>query len=806
MLLDLRRLLRSLRRTPGFTAVVVATLALAIGANTAIFSLIDAALLRPLPLPEPDRLVAVWEQTNLFGLRYSPPAFANYADWRTANRSFEEMGLHEHGAMLLTGAGAPEELASGAVTASLFRALRVQPVLGRLWSEGEDQPGAAKTTILSHGLWQRRFAADPAIVGRVIQLGGTPYTVIGVLPAGFAVPGQNESLWLPFGCLYDQGALHNRSRHNFFVAGRLRPGISLAQANADLAAVSARLQQEYPDTNTNLGAFAAPITEHLTGKVRPLYLVLVAAVGLVLFTACANLANLLLARAVGRRHETAVRVALGADRHHLLRYSLLEAGALGLLGGVAGVFVALWSLDLLVPLAPAGLTACTPPSLDWRALLFSLAATLVTILLVGLAPLWQLARASALDALRQDGVRSGTGVHTGRLRAGLVVAQLALSLCLLIGAGLLLRTFSQLRATDLGFRRDHVAVARLSGNAMWRHYGRDQTARATFYREVVARVSALPGVEAAAFANGVPLLTKGNMALIVPERPLATARPDDALTVNRRVVTPAYFTALGAPLLRGRALAATDTADQPPVAVVNVAMARKLWPDLADPVGQRLRNGDAPWATVVGVVGDMRQKGVDQAAAPEVYFSTDQIGEPAMMLVVRTSVEPQTVVSLLRRELAAVNADLPIVQVSTLDTVVGRELAPRRLQTILLAAFAGLALLVALLGLYGVVAFAVASRTREFGIRAAFGATRQALVRLVLADNLRLLLPGLGLGLVGALSLARLMAGLLYGVVPYDPLTFLGATLLLALGALVACWLPTRRATRVDPMVALRAE
>ncbi|HLP00773.1 MAG TPA: ABC transporter permease [Opitutaceae bacterium] len=806
MFLDLRRIVRSLLSAPGFAAVVVATLALAIGANTAIFSVIDAALLRPLPFPEPDRLVAIWEKTNLFGLRFSPPAFANYADWRAQSRSFEEMGLHEHGAMLLTGDGDAEEVPSGCVTAGVFRALGSQPIAGRYWTEGEDLPGAAKTVVLSHGLWQRRFAADPRMIGRTVQLGGAPYTVVGIMPPTFAIPGEVEALWVPFGNLYDHAALADRGRHNFFVVGRLKPSVTLAQANADLHAIATRLQQAYPATNTDLGTFASPLAEHTTGPVRPLYLVLAAAVGLLLFTACANISNLMLARLVARSHETAVRLALGAARRHLLRHSLLEAGVLGALGGGLGVFVALWGVDLLRPLVPPELAAFAPLELDWRVLGFAGVATLLTVVLIGCAPLWRLARSSVSDALRRNVTRHGPGLRAGRFQSALVVVQLALSLTLIVGAGLLVRTFAQLRSTDLGFRSERVVVARLSGNALWRNYGHSREARSAFYRTALERVTALPGVAAVGFTNGVPLLHKGNMALFTPERPLAAARPDEALTVNRRVVTPGYFAALGVPLLRGRALAATDVEGQPLVAVVNLALARKLWPDLADPVGQRIRNGDGPWATVVGIVGDMRQKGVDQPAAPEVYFSCAQHGEAPLQVVVRTAAEPQALAADLRRETAALDSNVPIVEFLTLDGIVDRELSPRRFQSRVLGLFAGLALLVAALGLYGVVAYAVAQRTREFGIRAALGASRRDILAHVLGRNLRLLLPGLALGCIVALLLSRLMAGILYGVAPHDPLTFAAAILLLLASGLLACWLPTRRATRVDPAIALRSE
>lgn len=805
MIIDLRRILRSLRRAPGFTAVVVLTLALAIGANTAIFSLVDAALLRPLPFPAADRLVAVWEQTDLFGLRYSPVAFANYVDWRAQNRTFAEMGLYERSSAVLTG-DAAEEVACGLVSASLFRALQVLPTIGRFWNEGEDLAGAAKTVVLSHRLWQHRFAGASDIVGQRLRINGEAYTVIGVMPPGFAIPEQDDALWLPLGSRYPATEWANRDRHNYFVAGRLAPGVPLARANADLASIAARLQQEHPGTNSKLGTFASPLSEHVSGKVRTLYLVLVGAVALLLLTACANLANLMLVRLVGRSQETAVRLALGAGLRHLLRHALLEAGVLGLLGGVAGLLVACWSMNLLQPLIPAELAPLAPVRLDWPLLGFATATTLLASLLIACASLWPIVRRSALATLRQGGGRTGTAGPARRFQSGLIVAQLACSLTLVVGAGLLVRTFQSLRSTELGFRREQVVVARLSGIAVWNHYSRDRAGLLAFYHEALRRVESLPGVAAAGFTNGIPLLMKGNMWEFVPEQQANTARPGEALSVNYRVVSPGYLSALGLPLLSGRRLAATDTADRPLVAVVNRAFAGKLWPTLAEVVGQRVRSGNGQWVTVVGVVGDMRQTKVDQLATPEIYFSWEQQWEAATQIAIRTTTPPQVFAPLLRAELAAAAPDVPLVECTTLDHVVDHELAPRRLQTALLGAFAGLALLVAAIGLHGVVAYSVAQRTREFGIRAALGATRADILAQVARENLRLLLPGLGAGITLALLLTRLIRGLLYEVAPYDLPSFAVAVGLLLGSGLLAAWLPARRATRIDPALALRGD
>lgn len=803
---DLRYAFRQLLKSPGFTTVAVLTLALALGANTAIFSVIHAVLLRPLPYPDSSRLVAVWEETRLFGLHYSPPAMGNYVDWRARNHTFSEMGLYEQGSAVLVNDGQAEEVPCGTVTASLFRTLQVPPAAGRLWAEGEDLAGAPKTVVLSDAFW-RRLGGDPALVGRTLPIGGEPHTVIGIMPAGFAFPNRHVAFWVPLGSRYDAATWQDRGRHNFLVVGRLQPDVTLAQANADLQVIATQLQRDFPGTNAGLGTFAAPLREHEAGKVRPLYLVLFAAVGLLLLTACANLANLLLARMAGRAHETAVRRALGAGRGHILRQSLCESGLLGLLGGGLGLLVAVWAVEAVRPLVPVEIVSLDALAVDGRVLGFAFAATLATSFVIGCAPWWQLSHTVSLDAL-QAGARTGPGARVGRIQTSLVVVQLALSLTLITGAGLLVRTFAQLRSTDVGFRTEQVLLARLSSSALWSKQFLSRPAREAFYREVLDRVQSLPGVVSAGFTSGAPLVLKGDMNGIWPEHGAARPPGEGATSVNSRVVSPAYLPTLGLPLLRGRHLADSDTADTPRVALVNAAMARKFWPDLADPIGQRFRAGGekAPWLTIVGVVADMKQTGVDLPPAPEYYVSCFQHGRGAADLVVRTSLDPQTLVPALRREIAAVDARLPIREFVTLSEVVDRELSPHRLQAWLLGAFAGLALLVATLGLYGVVAYGVAQRTREFGLRAALGARPVDILAHVLRRNLLILLPGFGLGLLLALLLTRLAAGVLYGVPPHDPVSFVGAAGVLLAVALLACLLPARRATQVNPIDALRAE
>jgi predicted permease len=807
MLSDFQYALRQLLKAPGFTAIAVLTLALAIGANTAIFSVIDAVLLRPLPFPDASRLVAVWEETRLFGLRYSPPAMGNYVDWRSQNQTFTEMGLFEDGNAVLADEAQAEEVRCGVVTASLFQALQVSPAAGRLWNEGEDLPGAPKTVVLSDRLWRRRFAADPNLVGQSIRISGEPHTVIGIMPANFGFPNQSVALWLPVGSRYNSTTWQDRGRHNFLVVGRLKSDVTLAQANADLRAVAARLQRDFPDTNTDLGTFAAPLREHEAGRVRPLYLILFAAVGLLLLTACANLANLLLARMAGRSHETAVRLALGAGRRHILRQSLLESLLLGLAGGGLGLLVAWWSVEAIRPLVPTQIVGLAGLDLDWRVLGFALAVTLVASVVIGCAPWWQLSRTDSLGALKQGG-RNGPGAHAGRLQSILVVVQLALSLTLVTGAGLLVRTFAQLRTADLGFQSEQVLLARLSGSALWAKQFRSRETRDAFYRDVLQRVQALPGVVSAGFTSGAPLVMKGDMTRILPENTAVASPNQGALTVNSRAVSPGYLSTIGLPLLRGRHLTTTDTPDSPSVVLINAALARKFWPDREDPVGQRFRVGsaDGPWFTVIGVVGDMKQTGVDLPATPEMYFSCFQLGRGAAHLVVRTTTAPAQLAPLLRHELAAIDPLLPIVELTPLSDVVEREISPRRLQAVLLGAFASLALLVAALGLYGVVSYAVTRRTREFGVRTALGARPRDIVLHELRRNLRILVPGLALGLLIALGLTQLMTRVLYGIAPHDPATFAGAAGLLLLVAVLACWLPARRATRINPVEALRAE
>ena len=806
LLQDIRFGVRTLLKRPGFTAVAVLTLALGIGANTAIFTLVNAVLLRPLPYPEAERLVMLWEDAASIGFPRNTPAPANYVDWKTQTQSFEAMAASMWASFNLTGYGEPQKVDGNAVSADLFDVLGARPALGRGFTAEEEKPGSDKVVVLSHGLWRTTFGGEPSVVGRDIILSGEKYTVVGVMPRDFQYLQPHIRLWVPLALSPEDWA--NRGGHYLTVVGRLKPGVSVGQADADLKAVTARIARDNPAEAGGLAAYVLPLREQVSGEARRPLLVLVVAVAFVLLIACANVAGLLLARSAARRKEMAVRVALGASRARVVRQLLTESALLSAAGGAAGLLLALWSFAFLRQLVPPSLAASAPLAVDARALLFTVVVSLLTATLFGLAPALQASKAAPADALKQGGGRGAVGGGGRHLRGAFVVAEVALALMLLVGAALLIQSLQKLRGEYAMASPEQVLTLRtvLPNN---RYPQRAQ--REAFYDAVLGRVRALPGVVSAGYTTSVPLAWKGGTSGFVPEGGVLDPRLGyDAV---HRQVTAGYLESLGLPLKAGRLFTESDGPQGQPVAVINEAMARTYFPG-GDPLGRRFKVGDPdserPWVTIVGVVRDIRQMGIEAPAKPEFYLPYRQVNyqqwfAPAH-LVVRTSVEPTSLVAAVRREVYAVDPEQPVANVQTMEEILGEESAQRRTGMLLLATFAGLALLLAALGIYGVLSFFVAQHTQEIGVRLALGARPRAIIALVLGKGMRLALAGLGLGLAGALPLTRLIEGQLFGVSASDPLTYAGLALLLAAVALLACYLPARRATKVDPMVALRYE
>jgi predicted permease len=806
LLQDLRFGARMLRKRPGFTAVAVMTLALGIGANTAIFSLVNVVLLKPLPYPEPERLVMLWEDATRIGFPRNTPAPANYVDWKTQTRSFEGMAAAMWSSFNLTGFGEPQKVDGNAVTADLFPVLGVHPALGRGFTAEEEKPGSDKVVILSHGLWRETFGGDPSLVGRDIILSGEKYTVVGVMPQEFHYLQPYVRLWVPLAQSNEDWA--NRGGHYLTVVGRLKRGVSVEQADADLKAVTARISRDNPAEAADLSAYVLPLREQVSGQVRRPLLILVVAVAFVLLIACANVAGLLLARSAARRREIAVRVALGASRLRVVRQLLTESALLSAAGGAAGLLFALWSFAFLRQLVPPSLASSAPLTVDARALVFTLAVSLLTATLFGLAPALQASKAGPADALKQGGGRGAVGGGGRTLRGAFVVAEVALALVLLVGAALLIQSLQKLRGQYALKAPEQVLTLR---TVLPQNRYREHSQREAFYDEVLRRVRALPGVVSAGYTTSVPLAWKGGTSGFVVEG--RAPEPGLGYDAIHRQVTVGYLESLGLPLKAGRYFAESDGPQSQPVAVINEAMARTYFP-VGDALGKRFKVGDPdserPWLTVVGVVGDIRQMGIEAPAKPEFYLPYGQVTyqqwfAPAQ-LAVRTSVEPASLVAAVRREVLAVDPEQPVANVQTMEEILGEESSQRRVGMTLLASFAGLALLLSSLGIYGVLSFFVAQHTQEIGVRLALGARPRSILALVLGKGMRLALLGLGLGLGGALLLTRLIESQLFGVSASDPLTYAGLALLLAVVALLACYLPARKATKVDPMVALRYE
>jgi putative ABC transport system permease protein len=801
---DLRYGARALLRTPGFTAVAVIALALGIGANTAIFSVVNAVLLRPLAYKAPDRLVTI--------LRYGddPVAPANYIDYRDQSHSFEAMAAAEYWSANLSGSDPAEHLIGLRLTQNLLPMLGVEPLLGRVFTAGEDQKGAEHEIVLSYRLWQRRFHGDPNLLGKPIILSGEGFTVIGVMPPEFKFApfwATNAELWAPL-AFGDQ--IHNRDANSLRVFARMKPGVTLAQARTEMATITARLERQDPGTNSDV--VVTPLKENVVGKVETPLVVLLCAVGFVLLIACANVAHMLLARTSDRQKEIAVRTALGAGRSRVIRQFLTENLLLAAIGATAGLLLAMWGTKALVVLSPAKLPRVDMVAIDAPVMLFLLGVTVLTALVFGLAPAAHATIGNLTSALKEGG-RGGTdGTHRNRVRSFLVASEFALAFMLLIGAGLMIRSFFALQSLDPGFNPRNVLSMQVSVAGS---NEAEPARRTVFYRQLLERVRALPGVESASGINHLPLAgDTWGWAFAIEGRP--KPRPGDEPEAVYRIVMPGYFETMRLPVLRGRAIAESDDERAPGVVMINERAEKEFWPG-EDPIGKRIAfdTGTTTWLTVIGVVKNAKQEHWATEAEPEAYLAAlqnrDFLGAPGsrisyLTLVVRTSGDPAALAASVKRTVWSFDRNLPVSDVFTMDGVVSDANAEPRFEMLLLGVFAAIALLLAAVGIYGVMSYAVARRTHEIGIRISLGASRADVLRMVVRQGMVQALVGTIAGIVGALLLARLMAGMLYGVRPTDPVTFGGVAAVLGLAALAATCVPARKATQIDPMVALRHE
>lgn len=809
LLQDIRYGIRVLTKSPGFAIFAICALALGIAANTAIFSIADTILMRPLPYHDANRLVMVWEDASTYGFPHDTPAPGNFADWKARNQVFADMAATSSDESYnFTGEGNPEELLGRNVTANLFSVLGVAPVLGRDFRSEEDVPGAARVAILSYGLWVRRFGGEQRAVGKEIWLDGEKFTIIGVMPRGFQFPDRKSEFWTPI--RFTKQQLANHGSHFLEVVARLKSNVSLPTANANLATIAKQLEKEHPDDNQKVGAVAVPLREELAGNMRAAILILLGAVCFVLLIACANVANLLLARASGRRRELAMRLTLGASRGRIARQMLTESVLLAAVAGAFGVLLATFGTPLLARLVPAGFAPLNGTGVDGRVLAFAIAISLATGILFGIVPALRVSRIDLVTSLKQGGGQSGVGSGGRGLRDALVVAEVALAIVLLAGAALMIRSFDALYRSDAGFRPHHVLVMRTP--LPLPKYS-DFSRRTAFYDNVLSRVAALPGVVSAGYTTWVPLTNTGGASSIRLEGH-PSPPPGHENIPNVRFVSDGYLHSIGVRLIEGRTFDSRDGTSTHPVAIINQTAARNYWAG-ENPIGKRFHKGNDPtypWITVIGIVGDVHQVALDQPARPEMYMLYQQqksfeegVFNP-QYLAVRTAGDPTQLAETIRQQIWAVDKEQPVANVMPMQEIVDEKLAPRETQTSLLGGFAFLALLLASLGIYAVLSFAVTQRTQEIGVRAALGAEPADILRMIFAQGMKLFLIGAALGLAAAFALSQTLQHFLYGVSASDPFSFLGVTLLLAVVTGLACYIPARRAMRVDPMVAVRYE
>jgi predicted permease len=816
---DVRYALRQLRKTPGFTLVAVLMLALGIGANTAIFSMVNAVLLRPLPYKEADRLVMVWEQNPHRGWFENIVSAANFLDWKKQNHVFEDMAAFESNFFNLTGGSKPEEVAGERVTTNLFSVLGVQPLYGRLFLPEEEKRGSA-VAVLSYGLWQENYGGDPALVGKPISLNGEAYAVIGILPASFADDysasfAPHSRVWIAGLELQPEG----REFHDYHAIARLKPGIRLTQAQTEMDTIASRIEQQYPESK-GWGVGLVGLHDQIVKHTRPALMVLLGAVALVLLIACANVANLLLVRATGRERETAIRAALGASRGQIVRQLLVESTLLSMTGAALGLVIAGWGSEILARLSPPEILKIEGSGINSGinalVLLFAVVMALGTGLVFGLAPALGTSRPNVNESLKESGRSSSKSARGRRLRDVLVISEFGLALALLVGAGLMFRTLLHLNRVDIGLNPDNVLTLKvpLEGPPY-----KEQRRQAEFFRQLLARIEALPGVEAASVSRGVPMYGWAGWSFVTADHPNPPAgeTPD----ANYVVIGPHYFRTMGIPLRLGRLFSDGDTETSERVVIVSESLARKEWPG-ADPIGKRLKVGadptdkSLPWLSVIGVAGNVRSEGQYAPFIPELYVPYTQypwILSPRHIMV-RSASSPTVIVPAIRREVMALDKDVPVSAVSTLKEIVAAPLRQGQTVMWLLGSFAGLALILAAIGIYSVISYAVTQRTHEIGVRMALGANHRDVASLVVKQGLLLALIGVAAGLVGAFGITQLLSHLpfevrlllLFDVRPTDPLTFMGVSAILSIVALLASYVPARRAARVDPTVALRYE
>ena len=809
---------RMLLKNPGVTFVVILALALGIGANTAIFSVINAVLLRPLPYEEADRLVFLNETSKV--MDEISISYPNFTDWRNQNTVFEKIGVYNRGSYNLTGSGEAERVIAAQMSADVFSALRVNAALGRVYNNDEDQPGASPVVVLSHGFWQRRFGGQATILNQVLTLNNKSYQVIGVMPQGFAYPSRAE-IWVPVGQLSDQASWKSRGNHpGLYGVARLKPGVSFAQAKAEMDQIGANLEKQYNDSNAGNGVGVRPLLEVFVSDVRRPLWVLFTAVGFVLLIACANIANLLLARATARQKEMAVRAAMGASRWRIARQLLTESILLSVIGGTAALLLAHWGIRLILYISPDAIPRWREIGVNWQVLAFTLGLSFLTGILFGIVPALQGGTVDVHETLKE----TGRGVtRRNWLRNSLVVVEVASTLVLLIGAGLLIRSFYRLHKVNPGFSYDRLTS--FSVALPQKKYSTPEQ-RLDFYNRLLENTRSIPGVVATAAASGLPLGNNGWQTSFVVE-----GRPDPPRNqtplMEACLVTPDYFKAMNIPLLRGRYFTESDdrsnlvgkdlskfdedrrSAAALDVIIIDEEFAKRYWPN-QDPVGQRIKQGtaaDAPSMTVVGVVGRVKMEGLSQDSnRVQGYFPFNQIPNGGMTVIIKGSSDPNQLIAEVRQRIKAIDPDQPIYSIRTMEEIRAESVASERLNLTLLSIFAGIALVLAVVGIYGVMSYSVTQRTHEIGIRMAIGAQTADVFRMILGQGMILALIGIGIGLVGAFALTRLMTTMLFGVTATDPLTFGVIAALLGAVALLACYLPGRRATKVDPVVSLRYE